>query len=188
MTLKCTQGLTHWSLEDINVLLKYISVFDILSISSETALGRMPPDGTDDKSTVVQAMAWCHQTTGHYLKQCWPCFMTLSGITRGQWVNSLVPGKRGIIILHLVIFKLIPRRDILAIACEITLGWMSQDLTDNLVNNCSGNGLVPWGNKPSAEPMLTHIYVSICSHYATMRLYVAAVKQINTNSLYSRQQ
>ena len=123
---------------------------------------------TDDKSTVVQEMAWCHQTTGHYLKQCWPCFMTLSGITRDQGVNSLVPGKRGIIILHLVIFKLIPRRAILAIACEITLGWMSQDLTDNLVNIGSGNGLVRWGNKLLAQLMLTHIYIAIWSHYATM--------------------
>ena len=25
----------------------------------------------------------------------------------------------------------------------------------------SGNGLVPSGNKPLAEPMLTHIYVAI---------------------------
>ena len=32
----------------------------------------------------------------------------------------------------------------------------------------SGNGLVPSGNKPLAEPMLTQIYVSIWRHRATM--------------------
>ena len=32
----------------------------------------MPHDLTDDKSTLVQVMAWCHQATSHYLNQCWP--------------------------------------------------------------------------------------------------------------------
>ena len=31
-----------------------------------------------------------------------------------------------------------------------------------------GNGLVPSGNKPLAEPMLTQIYVAIRHHQATM--------------------
>ena len=26
----------------------------------------------DDKSTLVQVMAWCRQATSHYLNQCWP--------------------------------------------------------------------------------------------------------------------
>ena len=30
----------------------------------------MPEDLTDDKSTLVQVMAWCRQATSHYLKQC----------------------------------------------------------------------------------------------------------------------
>ena len=25
-----------------------------------------------DKSTLVQVMAWCHQATSHYRRQCWP--------------------------------------------------------------------------------------------------------------------
>ena len=28
-------------------------------------------DFTDDQSTLVQVMAWCHQATSHYLSQCW---------------------------------------------------------------------------------------------------------------------
>ena len=47
------------------VIIKYIiSMIDILCISSETDLRWMPQDHTDDKSTLVQVMAWCHGATG----------------------------------------------------------------------------------------------------------------------------
>ena len=51
-------------------------------ISYEIALRWMPQDLTDDKSTLVQVMAWCHQTTSHYLSQCWPRFALPYGVTR----------------------------------------------------------------------------------------------------------
>ena len=41
---------------------------------------------------------------------------------------------------------------------------MPQDLTDDKSNIGSGNGLVPSGNKPLPEPMLTQIYVAIWRH------------------------
>ena len=44
----------------------------------------------DDKSTLVQVMAWCHQAVSHYLCQCWPRFVVPYGVTRPQWVNGLV--------------------------------------------------------------------------------------------------
>ena len=50
---------------------------------------------TDDQSTLVQVLGWCHQATSHYLSQCWPRSMASYGVTRGQWVNSLAPGKYG---------------------------------------------------------------------------------------------
>ena len=56
-------------------------------VSSEIALMSMSMDLTDDKSTLVQVVAWCHQATSHYLSQCWPRSMTPCGITRPQWVN-----------------------------------------------------------------------------------------------------
>ena len=46
-------------------------------------------DHGDDKSTLVQVMAWWHQATGYYLSQCWPSSMSLFGVTRPQWVNAL---------------------------------------------------------------------------------------------------
>ena len=42
---------------------------------------------TDDKSTLVQVMAWCRQATSHYLSQCWPRSMSPNGVTRPQWVK-----------------------------------------------------------------------------------------------------
>ena len=42
----------------------------------------------DDKSTLVQVMAWCRQATSHYLSQCWPRFLPPYSITRPQWVNA----------------------------------------------------------------------------------------------------
>ena len=48
----------------------------------------MPQDLTDDKSTLVQVMAWCCQATSHYLNQCWPRSPTPYGVTRPQWVKS----------------------------------------------------------------------------------------------------
>ena len=51
----------------------------------------MTLDLTDDKSTLVEVMPWCHQATSHYLGQCWPSFMSPYGVTRPQWVKiSLV--------------------------------------------------------------------------------------------------
>ena len=42
----------------------------------------------DDKSTLVQVMAWCRQATSHYLTRCWPRSLPPYGVTRPQWVNK----------------------------------------------------------------------------------------------------
>ena len=81
--------------------------------------------------------------------------------TRPLWVNSLAPGKCKRNFRH-VIFKQILVIDDWGISCEIALIWMSLDFTDDqsTLNIGSGNGLVPTGNKPLPEPMLTQIYVA----------------------------
>ena len=62
---------------------------------AEVSLIKVPSDEchwtlyySDDKSTLVQVMAWCRQTTSHYLGQCWPRSMSPNGVTRPQWVNN----------------------------------------------------------------------------------------------------
>ena len=56
-------------------------------ISCKIVLRWIPLDLTDDKSTLVQVIAWCRQATSHYLSQCWPRFMSPYGVTRPQWVK-----------------------------------------------------------------------------------------------------
>ena len=79
--------LTQWPLGNLNVIFKKILVIDGWGNSCEIALIWMSLDFTDDQSTLVQVMAWCHQATSHYLRQCWPSFMSSYGVTRPQWVK-----------------------------------------------------------------------------------------------------
>ena len=48
----------------------------------------MSLDLTEDKSTLVQVMAWCRQATSHYLSQCWPRSVSPYGVIRPQWVKT----------------------------------------------------------------------------------------------------
>ena len=72
-----------------NVFFKLISWIDTLSNSCETALRSMPQNPSDDKSTLVQVMAWCRQAASHYLSQCCPRSLSPYGVTRPQWVNNI---------------------------------------------------------------------------------------------------
>ena len=75
-------------------------------ISCEIALRSMPLDHADDKSTLVQVMAWCRQATNHYLSQCWPRSLSPYGVTRPQWVNTLRPKQnRHLIAVILKVFS-----------------------------------------------------------------------------------
>ena len=42
----------------------------------------------DDKSALVQVMAWCCQATSHNLSQCWTISLSPYGVTRPQWVDT----------------------------------------------------------------------------------------------------
>ena len=64
-----------------------ISVINDWGLSYELALRWMSLNLSDDKSTLVQVMAWCHQATSHYLSQCWPRSLSSYSVTRPQWVN-----------------------------------------------------------------------------------------------------
>ena len=77
------------------VILKLILVNGGWGISYEITLRWMPQDLTDDKSTLVQVMAWCRQATSHYLGQWWTRSMSPDGVTRPQWVNTLKPQLNG---------------------------------------------------------------------------------------------
>ena len=63
---------------------------DIFSALSKIVVMWMPQNSIDDKSTLVQVMAWCLMAPSHYLNQCWPSSLLSYGITKGQWVNPLI--------------------------------------------------------------------------------------------------
>ena len=44
----------------------------------------------DNKSTMVQIMAWCHQTSSHNPVHCWPKSVSPYGITTPQWLNTWI--------------------------------------------------------------------------------------------------
>ena len=73
-------------------LFKPITVIDGWDTCCEIALRRMSLDLTDDKSTLVQVMAWCRQAASYYLSQCWPWSLLPYGVARPLWVNSYWPG------------------------------------------------------------------------------------------------
>ena len=70
-----------------NVIFNLVLLIGIFRSSHDNALWWMPQYLTDDKSTLVQVMAWCRQATSHYLSQCWPRSLLPYGVTRPQWVN-----------------------------------------------------------------------------------------------------
>ena len=74
-----------------HLIFRIISVIDGWGISSELALRWMSLDLTEDKSTLVQVMAWCRQATSHYPSQCWPRSLSPYGVTRPQWVKKINP-------------------------------------------------------------------------------------------------
>ena len=67
-------------------------IIDNLSFSCESVLRSVSQDITDEKSSSVQVMAWCHQAASHYSNQCWWRSMWPHGISRGQWVDEYVSG------------------------------------------------------------------------------------------------
>ena len=77
---------THWSLGELGVIsgMQFSTLFFILVCSDffDNVFSWMPWYLTDDKSVLVQLMAWCRQATSHYLSQCWPRSMSPYGVTR----------------------------------------------------------------------------------------------------------
>ena len=115
-----------------NIIFNLVLLIGIFRSSHDNALRWMPQDLTDDKSTLVQVMAWCRQAPSHYLSQCRLCPLLPYDVTRPQWVNSLAPGKfEWNFTFRYVILKWILVIDGWGISCEIALIWMSLDFTDD---------------------------------------------------------
>ena len=55
--------------------------------TGETALILIPQNLTNEKSALVQVMAWCRQATSHYLSQCSSIFLASSGCNKLRWIS-----------------------------------------------------------------------------------------------------
>ena len=71
-----------------SVIFKLSLVIDGGGISCKIALRWWLLDLTHDKSTLVQVMAWCHQTRSHYLSQSWSRSVSPYNVTRPYWVKQ----------------------------------------------------------------------------------------------------
>ena len=67
---------------------KLITQNSNFSSHCEIAVSWMTQNFTNEKSTLVQVMAWGCQATSHYLSKYWPQSMSSYGVTRPQWVHS----------------------------------------------------------------------------------------------------
>ena len=81
-------GKFEWNFRSL--IFQIISVIDGWGISCEFALRWVSHDLTDDKSTLIQVMAWCRQAASQYLSQCWSRSVSSYGITRSQWVKRVI--------------------------------------------------------------------------------------------------
>ena len=71
-----------------HIIFKLLIQNSRLGTRCETTLMCKQLDLTNDKSILVQVMAWCRQATSHYLSRCWPRSRSY-GITRHQWVKKV---------------------------------------------------------------------------------------------------
>ena len=71
-----------------NAMFNVVLLIGVSSYHHNNALRWVPQDLTDDKSTLVYVMAWCHQATSHYLNQCWPRSPMPYSIDWPQCVNN----------------------------------------------------------------------------------------------------
>ena len=53
----------------------------------EIQISHAIPYLTDEKSTLDQVMAWCHQAPSHYLIQCWSESMVPYDVSKPHWVH-----------------------------------------------------------------------------------------------------
>ena len=87
--------LTLLPLGDVAIILNACFFYSLYTFAApcEMPLRGMPQYTylTNEKSTLVQVMAYCHEAINYYSNQCWPRSMLTYWITRPQWVNSLRP-------------------------------------------------------------------------------------------------
>ena len=135
--------------------------------SHDNALRWMPQDLTDDKSTLIQVMAWCHQATSHFLNQCWPRSPKPYGVTRPQWVNTF-PLRQNWCPFTDGILELIFLYD----NCWILVSTQEKCLPEGPINNKPVLvQTIAWhwiGDRPMSEPIMVEVADQCMCNSASM--------------------
>ena len=148
-----------------NIILKLITQNNSLGIHREIALRWMPQKLSNEKLTLVQLMAWCHQATSHYLSHCWPRSMSPYCITRPQWVNCNPQCLMGLDVKSLRlrhnyrhfadnIFKCIFVNENVSISLEISPKFIPMVWLNNIPALIQIMAWCRAGDKPLSEPMM----------------------------------
>ena len=95
------------------IILKLIMRSSSLGTRWEIVLRWMHQNLTNDKSTLGQVMAWCHQAISHYLSQCWPKSISTYVVTRPQSVHILSKSGKCIYVNSLRLSKCISKLTII---------------------------------------------------------------------------
>ena len=127
------------------VFFKFISWIDILIISCKIGLRSQNP--IDDKSKLVQVMAWHLAAPSHYLNQCWRSSMTPYGITSPQYGASLRPEQNGCQFAE-NIFKIIFLNEKFFVWIHISLGFVPEGPINNYSALIQVMALCQTVNKP----------------------------------------
>ena len=161
-----TSALTHWGRNKMAAIFHttFSNSFSLMKIYELRLRFHkfVPKVRIDNIPALVQIMAWRRPGDKPLSEPMMVQLLTHICVTRPQWVNSLAPGRCGRNLKYLN-FNLTSMINILSISYEIALRGMAQDLIDDQPVG-SSSGLVPSGNNPLPEPMLTKMHVTIWLH------------------------
>ena len=151
------------------IIFKLFFVIDDRNMPCEIPLRWRSLDLTEDKSTLVQVMAWCPQAASHYLSQCWPRSVASLGHNELRarlclsqyWLNTLRPRQNG---RHFPddLFKCIFLNENVWISIKNSLKFVPKGPIDNIPALVQ---IMVWrrlGDKPLSEPMIVRLPTHIC--------------------------
>ena len=106
-----------------NVIFNLVLLIGIFKSSDDNVFRWLPQNLTDEKSILVQVMAWCRQATSHYLNQCWPRSPTPYGVTMPQWVKGSLKSSDNKVVMMPMLLSVV--------ALEVVIMTMFSNTTDD---------------------------------------------------------
>ena len=80
-------ALVRYSCNFKSMVLKFIIQNSNFGYHYRIALGHMPQNQLNAKVRCLRVTDWYHYTTNHYVRRCWPTYMSPYGVNRPQGVR-----------------------------------------------------------------------------------------------------